>query len=131
MQYQDGHISTCGAIKNTRDIYIHSAYACASYSLFVIYLFVLFYSLLIVHLFCSLFDHLFCSFSSTLCLLVVQKKILILNRVQVFRSCSTPFYSLPGTRDTTEVPLVVPDLPSSSFRVNKHHTADSTNVVLV
>jgi hypothetical protein len=37
-------------------IYIYCAYACASCSLFVIYLFVLFYSLLIIHLFvhCSI-----------------------------------------------------------------------------
>ncbi len=41
-------------------IYLYSAYACASYSLFVIYLFVLSHSLLIVHLCCALFDYLFC-----------------------------------------------------------------------
>jgi hypothetical protein len=59
MQYQDGHISTCFN-KKVLVIYVYCTDACASQSLFMIYLFVLSYSLLIVHLFCSLFDYLFC-----------------------------------------------------------------------
>jgi hypothetical protein len=89
MQYQDGHISTCFN-KKILVIYLYCTYACASYSLSVIYLFVLSYLLLIVHLFSSLFDCLFCFHSHLiLCYLLFKEKrtILILYHVQVFRSC--------------------------------------------
>ncbi len=116
-------------------IYIYCAYACASYSLFVIYLFALFYSLLIVHSFCSLFDY-FVSFSSILCLFVVQRE----KDNSDPGSCSRYFdpvnrrsnlLPVAGYLLPVQVPIVVPDQSPSSLRDNKHHTADSTYFVLV
>ncbi len=94
--------------------------------LFVIqYLFICaLYSLLIVHLFCSLFDYLFCFHSHRFFAYLLFKRE---KNNSDPGSCSRYFDPvLPA-----QVPVVVPDLPSSSFRVNKHHTADSTDFVLV
>ncbi len=95
-------------------------YICASYSLhiFVIYCAFIcqYYSLSSVQYFicCSIIlFHFRLSFD---CCSKEKRTILNLNSVQVFRSCNT---SVPATVST----------PSS--RVNKHHTADSTDFVLV
>jgi hypothetical protein len=90
------------------------------------YLFICaFYSLLIVHLFCALFDHLFCFHSHRFfdCSLFKREK-----------NNSDPGPSDPVARLPVlpvQAPVVVPNQPSSSLRVNKHHTADSTDFVLV
>ncbi len=90
-------------------------------SLFVVHLFVINRSfiLFVVRLF-ILFP-----FSQNLCLFYCCSKekrtILILNHVQVFRSCY--YFKYPLYKNKY--------LFSTSSRVNKHHTADSTDFVLV
>jgi hypothetical protein len=89
-----------------------------SYSLFIVHLIVSryrYYSsvvLFVVQLFCFIFIWVL----FWLLFKKMKRTILNLNSVQVFRSCNT---SVPATVST----------PSS--RVNKHHTADSTDFVLV
>ncbi len=94
-----------------------------SYSLFVVHLFVSYYSLLFVQLFYSLFDYSFCFIFIWVLLIVVQKK----------KNNSDPELC-SGIFDPVQVPAIqqvpVTCSPPSS-RVNKHHTADSTNFVLV
>jgi hypothetical protein len=124
MQYQDSHISTC-SIKKTLVIFIHCTDACASYPLLIIYLFVLSYSLLIVHLFCSLFDYLFCfHFIDSLLILFEREK----NNSDP-ELCSGISILLPVQEPV--VPVQVYLYTTSSLQVNKHHTADSTDFVLV
>ncbi len=88
------------------------------------------YSLFIVHLFCSLFDYLFCFLFHWFFAYLLSKRkraILILNRVQVFRSCKAE----EVTCYLFKYPLYLFKYSTSSSRVNKHHTADSTDFVLV
>ncbi len=92
------------------------------------YLYLLFYSLFLINrsLFVRCSIILLASFSSVFVIVVVRKEkrtILTLNRVQVFRS--------RVTRKAVEVPVVPAACSTSSSRVNKHHTADSTDFVLV
>ncbi len=98
MQYRDGHISTC--LIKTLVIYFCAYCACASYIFIIItHFFIYLYSLfvIVVHLFCSLFDsfcfvvrfHFINSFVLPFVVHCFKEKssILILNCVQVFRSC--------------------------------------------
>ncbi len=95
-----------------------------SYSLFVVHLFcqlsIIRYYLFIYFVRCSIIN--FASFSFEFFLLLFKRKrtILILNHVQVFRS-----------RKQKKYPLYLLPVSTSSSRVNKHHTADSTDFVLV
>jgi hypothetical protein len=125
MQYQDGHISTCFNQK-ILVIYIYCIYACASWSLFVIYLLVISHSLLIVHLFCSLFNYLFCfHFHRFFAYLVFKRE----KNNSDPEPCSG--ISIPLTEEVPRCTCYLFKYTTPSFRVNKHHTADSTDFVLV
>ncbi len=123
---------------------------------YLLLLFVHQYLLLFVQ-YSSLFDYLF-HFSFEFffyCWSKRKRTILTLNPVQVFRSCVTRYelpvkkitcvtrYELPIKKITcitrsstcctrsTQYLLTTTCSTSSSSRVNKHHTADSTHFVLV
>ncbi len=88
-----------------------------------------FYSLLIIRLFCSLFDYLFCFHSHWFFAYLLFKKE---KNNSDPEPCSGISISLNRRSNLLPVQVpVVPDRPSSSLRVNKHHTADSTDFVLV
>ncbi len=115
MQYQDGHISTCFNEK-ILVIYIYCIYACASWSLFVIYLFVLAYSLLIVYLFCSLFDYLFCFHFHRFFAYLVFKREKNNSDPELCSGISIPL--------TEEVPVV----PATCSSIQHHHF-ESINII--
>jgi hypothetical protein len=96
---------------------IHYLFICAHYSLFI-YLCSLF--VIIVHLFCSLFDfsnHVVVRFHSSLTLLFHCSSCIVQRE---------KFNSDPGLCSGI---LILHT--TSSIRVNKHRTADSTNFVFV
>ncbi len=121
MQYQDSHISTC-LIKTV--IYLYCAYyACASYIFVIftrIYLFVLCYSLLsfIYFVHCSIFI-LFCCSTSFL----IGSLLLFVVHCLKREKCNSDPELCSG--------IPIPLLFNTIIRVNKHHTADSTDFVLV
>jgi hypothetical protein len=101
---------------------VHMVVPVIRYSLFICaLLFVIDRSIIlfIVRLFILLFSFSLIFFYS---LFKRKRAILILNRVQVFRFCYLFKYPI--------VPVQV-HLSPSSLGVNKHHTADSTDFVLV
>ncbi len=124
MQYRDGHISTC--LIKTLVIYLCCGYcACASYLFIIVtryYLFVLRirYCRSFI-LFCSLFDYLF-----------VLLFYFISHRFFCFIHCSLfkreKYNSDPELCSDI---LILHTCSTSSIQVNKHHTADSTDFVLV
>ncbi len=91
-------------------------YICASYSLFV---FVIYYAF-IRSVFYSLFDYSSCFIFIWVLLIVVQKKK---NNSDSELCSGISILRYPCTRSTS--------CSTSLSRVNKHHTADSTNFVLV
>jgi hypothetical protein len=114
VQYRDGHISTY--IIKTLVIYLCCAYcACASY-IFIIatpyFLFVLRYLLLSFIYFALLFDFIIIdSFAFIRCSLFKREK------------CNSD----PELCSGISIPLLL----NIIIRINKHHTADSTDFVLV
>ncbi len=81
------------------------------------------YLLLIVHLFCSLFDYLFCFHFHWFFAYLLFKR-----EKEQFWSWTVFRYFDPATRSSTVKKY---RCSTSSSRVNKHHTADSTDFVLV
>jgi hypothetical protein len=98
-------------------IYIVHICACAIYSFVICYLFIC--ASLVVHLFCLLFDYLF----------ILLFDFILIN--SLFFHCSKEKRTILILTVFRYFDPVVPVQAPSSIRVNKHHTADSTNFVLV
>ena len=128
MQYQDSHISTCFNKKGTRDIYI--LYRCLCQLSVIHYLFICAFLFIINRSFILFIVQLFIlfSFSSILCLFVVQKRKEQFWSWTVFRYFDPVDGYLLSRRSNL---LYLFKYSTSSFRVNKYHTVDSTDFVLV
>ncbi len=102
-------------------------YICASYSLFVFVICCAFICsvILLVQLFYSLFDYSFCSIFIWVLLIVVQKK----KNNSEPELCSG--ISILLTEEVPAIQQVPVTCSPPSSRVNNHHTADSTDFVLV
>jgi hypothetical protein len=122
VQYRGGHISTCFN-KDTRDLFMLCILCLCQ--LFIHYRYSLFYLcslfIIVVHLVCSLFD-----FSFTLSFNFILLRFFCFI-VALFKR--EKINSDPGLYSGISILLF--QYTTSSIRVNKHHTADSTDFVLV